>query len=157
MKEVNHERARKLLTAAAVEGITTSERDDLEHHLASCVECSNEAEALTAAIRSLRAFPVAVSPNLASRTKMAVRIRAQELQAERARLTPIWIASALSSICMIFTTPFIWQAFDRLGQVASIPEPVLKIGFLMWWFLPATVLAAAIAFRQTTENHWRHI
>jgi len=157
MKGITHERARELLTAAAVEGITAGERDKLQHHLASCVECSNEAEALTAAIRSLRAVPVAVSPHLASRTKLAVRMRAQELQAERARSTPIWIATALSSVCMIFTTPFIWQAFDWLGQLASIPEPVLRIGFLMWWFLPATVLAAAIAFRQTAENHWRQI
>jgi anti-sigma factor RsiW len=157
MNESNHERARKLLAKVAVEGILAGERDWLDRHLESCVECSTEARALSAAVQSFRAIPIAVSSDLARQTKMAVRMRAQQLQAARARSTPLWIATAISSVCMIVTTPYVWQAFAWLGRVASVPNGVWEVGFLMWWFLPATVLAAAAAFRHTTERNWGQI
>ena len=46
MNGMDHERARKLLTADAVEGVTSSERRWLETHVATCHECSTEAAAL---------------------------------------------------------------------------------------------------------------
>jgi len=43
---MDHQRARKLLAAAAVEGITSNERRWLDAHVAACGECSKEAAAL---------------------------------------------------------------------------------------------------------------
>jgi hypothetical protein len=79
-------------------------------------------------------------------------MRAQELQTERGRFTPLWIATAISSAWMILTAPYVWRAFEWFGQIVHIPDAVLETGFLMWWFLPATILAAAAAFRHATKD-----
>src|SRR5207249_9419777 len=42
------------LVRAAIEDITSHEREWLEGHLAACVECANEAGAMAAAVESLR-------------------------------------------------------------------------------------------------------
>jgi predicted anti-sigma-YlaC factor YlaD len=156
MNGMDHERARKLLAAAAVEGIASSERRRLDAHLAACSECSNEATALTDAVRALRAVPVVATPEIVLRTKLAVRIRSQELQTQRAQSTPLWIAIAVSTVVMVVTTPYVWQAFRWLGLWIQVPDEVWQIGFLMWWFLPATILAAAAALRHgnSEASNW---
>jgi anti-sigma factor RsiW len=139
----NHDRARKLLAATRVEGIAAGERDWLDRHLASCPECSSEASALDAAIRSLRAVPVAMSPEVVYRTRMAVYRRAEQLQAGRARAVPLWIATVASAVWSIVTAPYAWETFAWFGRFARVPDLVWQAGFVMWWFLPATVVAAA--------------
>jgi anti-sigma factor RsiW len=147
-----HERARQLLTAHRVEGIQAAERDWLEGHLASCAECSRAAEALDSAIRSLRALPVVAGPELVRQTRLAVHSRAEQLHGARSRSVPLWIATAVSSVLMVLTTPFVWQTFAWFGRLAHIPNDVWLVGFLMWWFLPATILAAAAAWRHKTVD-----
>ena len=154
----DHERARKLVATGAVEDITVSERRWLDDHLAACHECSSEAGALAVAIQSLRAVSVATDPELVRRTRLAVSIRSQELQASRARSAPLWIDTAVSSVWMILTAPYVWRTFAWFGNMAHIPSAVWEVGFLMWWFLPATFLAAAAASRYATHNeisNWR--
>ena len=146
-----HERARQLLTAHRVEGIQAAERDWLERHLASCTECSSAAEALDAAIRSLRALPVFADPDLVRQTRLAVRTRAEQLQAARTQSATLWIATAVSSVLMILTTSYVWRLFAWFGQMAHIPSLVWQVVFLMWWFLPATVLSAAAAWRHNVN------
>jgi anti-sigma factor RsiW len=152
MNGVIHDRARKLLAAAAVEEITANERDWLGRHLEDCPECSSEAAALAAAVQSLRSTPVSISPEIVQRTRLAVRSRAQELHAARARSLPLWIAAAMSSVWMIATTPLMWWTLAWLGRSVNVPDAVWQVAFLMWWFLPATVLAAAAAWRHTVKG-----
>ena len=156
MNGMDHQRARKLLAAAAVESITSSERRWLDAHVAACDECSSEAAALTDAIQALRAIPMVAAPELVRRTRLAVGIRSQELQAARAQAAPLWIAIAISTVLMIVTTPYVWQAFRWLGLLIQVPSEVWQIGFLMWWFLPATILAAAAALRHgnSEASNW---
>jgi anti-sigma factor RsiW len=164
MNAENHERARKLMKAALVEGIGAGEHEWLNDHLAVCPECAKEARAFAAAIQSLHALPIVAGAELVHQTRLAVRSRAAQLQAARARSTPLWIAAAMSSVFMILTAPYVWQAFTWVGRMAQIPGAVLEVGFLMWWFLPATVVAAAAAWRRAaidgdsdwvTESSWR--
>lgn len=150
MKPENHERARQLLTARRVEGINSSERAWLESHLATCEDCSNAAQALDAVIQSLRSMPVVADSELVRQTRLAVHSRAEEREASRTRSVPLWIATAVSSALMIFTSSYVWQVFAWIGSVAGIPSAVWLVGFLVWWFLPATVLAAAAAWRHNT-------
>ena len=163
MNEVNHDRARKLLAEAAVEEIAASERAQLDRHMAGCPECLSEAAALAAAVQSLRAVPVSASPELVQRTRLAVRSRVQELHTARARSAPLWIAAAMCTAWMIATTPGVWRMLAWIGRIVHMPDAVWQAGFLMWWFLPATVLAAAAAWRHTakgevsdwvTQNNW---
>jgi anti-sigma factor RsiW len=158
MSEMNHERARKLLITAAVEEIAPSDRVWLEDHLAGCPNCAQEAQELRTAVESVHgAFNVSASPELVENTKRAVRRRLEVLKSEPARSTPIWIATALSSGCMILTTPYVWRTFEWIGRIANLPDGAWELGFLMWWFLPATVLAAAVAWRRGKENVWNWV
>ena len=161
MSEMNHERARQLLITAAVEEIAPSDREWLENHLAGCANCAKEAQEFGTAVESLRVgFNVNASPELVEHTKLAVRRRLELLNSEPDRSTPIWIATALASACMILTTPYVWRTFEWTGRIAELPDAAWELGFLMWWFLPATVLAAAVAWRHrnvlnwSSENQW---
>jgi hypothetical protein len=152
MSDMNHDRARKLLLAAAIEGIASGEREWLEGHLAACAECSIEARALGGAVESLKGFHITASPELIQKTMLAVRGRARQLDAARAASAPLWIAAAISSACMILTTPYVWWAFAWFGRITHIPDAFWQVGFLMWWFLPATLLAAAAVRRHSKDN-----
>jgi hypothetical protein len=165
MRLESHERARQLMVAARVEGIGAGERDWLDDHLASCGECSNEASALDAAIGSLRTLPFAASPELVRRTRLAVRWRAEQLNPERPRSAPLWIATGMSTTWMVLTAPYVWRAFAWFGRIAHIPDAMWQLGFVVWWFLPATIVAAAAAWRHkakhedsnwATEINWGH-
>jgi len=155
MNPESHERARRLITKAQVEGIGVDERDWLDDHLASCPECLSAADVLTAAVQSLRSFSLPATPELVRQTRLTVRVRAEQLRDARRRSAPLWIATAVSSISMILSTSYVWQAFGWLGRVGHIPAVVWQVGFLMWWFLPATVLGAAATWRhRLTESNW---
>jgi len=146
-----HERARGLLAAGRVEGISGADREWLDRHLAACAQCAEEAAAVATAIDLLRASPVLADANMVRRTRLAVRQRAEDVRIDRARAVPLWIAGALSVAWMLLTIPYGWQAFAWLGQAARVPEPVWQGTFLMCWFLPATVVTAIIYWQQASE------
>jgi anti-sigma factor RsiW len=163
MSEMNHERARKLLITAAVEEVGSNDRVWLEKHLAACPNCAQEAQELGTVIESLRGgFEVTASPELVEHTKLAVRRQIELSNSEPARSALICIATALSSACMILTTPYVWRTFEWIGRTANLPDGAWELGFLMWWFLPATALAAVAAWRYSrqealkwvSENQW---
>jgi hypothetical protein len=107
---------------------------------------------LAAAVQSLRALPVGASLELVRQTRLAVRSRAQQLQAARARSVPLWIATVISSVSMILTTPYVWQTFAWIGRMGELPGVVWQVGFLMWWFMVAV-------WRHTARNdvfEWGH-
>src|SRR5688572_15535036 len=136
------DRAKKMAAADLVEGIPAAEREWLDAHLAACGECANEARALAAAIRSVRAFHLSANPDAVRRTRLAVHQRAGQRRREQERAASIWIAVAASSVWAIITTPYAWSAFASFGQSFQLPDAAWQLGFLMWWFLPATALAA---------------
>ena len=146
-----HERARKLIAAARVEGIPVSERAWLDRHLEACAQCAEEAAAVAAAIDLLRASPVLADADMVRRTRLAVRQRAEDSRIDRVRAVPLWVAAALSVAWMLLTLPYSWWAFAWLGRAARVPEPVWQGTFLMCWFLPATVVTAIIYWQQASE------
>ena len=159
MSNDTHERARRLITMSRVEGIPAGDEQWLNDHLSSCDACANEAHALATAIQTFRSRSLTASPNVVLKTTLAVRHRAQELQARRERMIPIAIAATISAIWVILTTPYAWSAFAWLGAFLNLPNAVWEVGFLMWWFLPATVLAGVVGWQHTTkrQRHWREI
>jgi anti-sigma factor RsiW len=152
MNNANHEHAGELLKAAMIEEISADERSWLDSHLSSCHECAQVASALTESIQSLRFLPSTAAPELARQTKLAVRNRAEQLQAERTRSTWLWIAAAMSMTWMVMTAPYVWGTFAWLGRMVQIPAAAWQVGFLIWWFLPATVSAAAAAWRHSANE-----
>jgi hypothetical protein len=148
----NHERARKLLAMRRVEGIPAVEDQWLEDHLAHCDACSSAAQALTDAVNAVRSFSVTARPETVRRASAAVRLRAEQIRLERERTIPIWIAAAMSAALAILTTPYTWAVFAWMGRLVHVPDIAWQVGFLMWWFLPATVVGAVAARRRTISN-----
>ena len=149
MNRENHARARKLLHAARVEGISAVDRQWLDAHLADCTECSTEASRLSLAIDSLRAHSVSAPADVVRRASLAVHQRAEQRQSKRETAVPLWIAAATSSVWTLFTTPYAWAAFAWFGGLFHVPDTVWQLGFLIWWFMPASALAAVAG--------WRHV
>jgi hypothetical protein len=144
-----HDRAKKLLACARVEGISTDEQRWLDTHLAGCSACSNEDRTLDAAIASFRMLSVNVDPDTVRRTVLAVHRRAKQLETEREHAGPLCIAAAMSGVWAVLTTPYAWLAFGWLGREFGVSEMSWQLSFLAWWFLPNTILVAAAA--------WQHV
>ena len=148
----NHERARKLMAIRRIEGISSVEETWLDDHLAQCDECSTEANSLALAINSLRAFSVTARPEAVRRASAAIRMRAEQRQQERQRAIPIWIAAAMSVALAIVTTPYTWAVFAWLGRILQVSDIAWQLGFLVWWFLPASVVAAVAGRQKIVSN-----
>ena len=155
MNPESHERARVLLRTACIEGISTNEHRWLDDHLADCVECSNEASALTAAIDSLRTVSVSAPDVLVHRTSRAVHRLAEQHRLKREPTVFLCLAAVMASMWAILTTPFAWSAFAWLGRLLDVSEATWQIGFLVWWFLPVTVLAAVAAWHHSAGRNSR--
>lgn len=160
-----HDRARRLIATDRVEGVPEADRVWLELHLEGCPACAQEAAALASAVQQLRMTPVVAAPELVRRTRLAVRRRAVERSADRSQSVPLWVAVTLSGLWMLVTAPLAWRSCAWIGRAAGLPDVVWQAGFLTWWFLPATVLAAIMAWRHaggdarspfdTAQMEWR--
>lgn len=148
----SHERARRLLAAIRVEDISGGDRQWLDAHLMSCSQCADEANALTAAIDFLCAHTISAPSQVVRATTLAVHQRAQQLRRQRERGAPLWISVAVSSVWAIVTTPYAWSAFAWLGRSLHLADTTWQLGFLMWWFLPATILSAVAGWQHVANN-----
>ena len=119
------------------------------------VECSNEMSALTAAIDSLRAVSVSAPDALVHRTSRAVHRLAEQRRLKREPAVFLCLTAVMASMWAILTTPFAWSAFAWLGRLLDVSEATWQIGFLVWWFLPVTVLAAAAAWPRDAGRNSR--
>ena len=152
MNPESHERARSLLRAACIEGISSGERQWLDAHLEDCVECSTEAQSLGAAINSLRFLSVSAPPDVVRRTSLAVHRLAEQPAPKREPAAFLCIAAAMATLWAIVTTPYTWAAFAWLGSVFRVSDVIWQTGFLIWWFLPVTVIAAVAAWHHARTN-----
>jgi anti-sigma factor RsiW len=148
-----------LLTAARVEGLSAEDSRWLNAHLSGCSFCAAEAAAWDKAIGSVRRFAHMAPAGAAGRASSAVRRRAEQLREQKERALPLWIAAVTSGVLAIVTTPYVWSLLFRFGQVFGVPDALGPVAFLMWWFLPATLLGVAIMLRHMyageAENDWR--
>ena len=149
MNADSHVRAEDLIARQRVEGVSEAERLWLDEHLRSCPACSESAAATEKAIRSLRALSVPVPRALASRTQFRVRLRAREMQAHGTRWQWLWAACGVSWAFGAATAPYVWRGLEWLGHRAGFPDLVWKIGFGVWWTLPAVLVAVVLLLGRT--------
>jgi hypothetical protein len=147
-----HERARRLLVAAEVEGVSTNDARWLSEHLEACAACSSEAAALRSAIQSLRTLSATAGADVIRRASLAVEHRAAELRQERERAASLWIVAVASIVWAVTTTPFVWSLFAQLGHELAVPDMLWQLGFVLWWFSPATVLAALMGWHHAAKQ-----
>ncbi|MGD1101256.1 MAG: zf-HC2 domain-containing protein [Terriglobia bacterium] len=144
-----HERACHLIDAWHVEGISATEREWLEAHLAECPACQARARANERALQVLRSNNVIVDPALVSITQARVRWRARELRENQARLRALWISCGLSWLLGTLTAPLLWQAIAWLGRRFEISQAIWITMFVICWIAPATVVGALVAWKHS--------
>ncbi len=151
-----HARAEALIAKERVEGISPAEQEWLSKHLGECAECTESANAMQQALRSLRTLSVSVPRELAARTQFRVRLRAQELQAREPRWRLIWAMCGASWVAVAATAPYVWRGLEWIGHRTGMPDLLWKMGFGVWWALPAIVAAAVLLMeggeRTTRKN-----
>jgi hypothetical protein len=149
-----HARAETLIAKERVEGISAAEQEWLSLHLRECARCAECANATREALRSLRTLSVSVPRELAARTQFRVRLRAQELQAREPRWRLIWAMCGASWVAGAATAPYVWRGLEWIGHRTGMPDLLWRMGFAVWWALPA-IVAAAILLMEGGERSAR--
>ena len=146
-----HGRARDWIARRQIEGLSAEQQHWLDAHLLECESCAAEAGKLIEALSTLRSLHLDLPRNLASRTQMRVRLRAEELREYAPANRLIWVVAAASWIFGLATAPFVWRGFDWLGQQTGAPRLLLQFGFVLWWGVPALLAVGVVLW----EREWR--
>jgi len=152
MSENLHSRAQKLLAQSLVEGLGAADQSWLDAHLIECAECSREAFNTRKLLRAFRNVPVAVPRDLAARTQMRVRLRAQESAQSSSSGVLLWVIAVASWLLGVFSAPLVWRGFVWVGAQLHLPKPVLEFGFVLWWTVPALVAVAIVLHQRAVTN-----
>jgi len=152
MTEQVHERARRLLDAWAVEGITAAERAWLEAHLEGCPDCAARHKAIEQTVALLRAVPVDLPATVVERTRRQMRMRARELREHEARMRALWFSCALAWLIGVASAPLMWRGLDWLVQHGALPAPVQLLAFLLWWTVPGVVVAGVLTWHRSRAS-----
>ena len=152
MNETPHARAQKLFSQSLVEGLAAAEQTWLDAHLRECAECASATATTRELLSALRNVPVAVPSDLAARTQLKVRLRAQQTAEASPSSMLLWIITAASWLLGIFSAPLVWRGFAWLGERTNLPKPVLELGFVMWWAVPALVALAVVLHQRAAGS-----
>jgi anti-sigma factor RsiW len=154
MNENLHERAHQLLAESAVEGLRPADETWLREHLAECPACAQEANTTQNVLRALRVVPVNVPRDLAGRTQLRVRLRAQEASTAVSGRFWLWAVTAASWLLGVFSAPLVWRGFAWLGSNFGLPKLALEFGFVLWWTVPPLLAAAIILHQKVLIAEW---
>ena len=148
MTDKIHQRANELLTRKRVEPLSGEDELWLAAHLAECDSCAAADAQLDHALSALRTLHIDVPRNLASRTQMRVRMRAEELREHGAANRLVWAVAVMSWIFGLATAPLVWRGFSWLGNELHLPKPVWIAGVALWWVIPALVATGVVLLAQ---------
>lgn len=153
MTDNRHSRAQELSAKSLVEGISSADRAWLDEHLRDCPECAHEILATQNLLGALRSVPIAVPRDLAARTQLRVRLRAQEASpaAQNSNIL-LWLITGMSWLLGIFSAPLVWRVFAWVGAQFSIPKLALQMGFVFWWVVPALFAVGAIIHQRSLAS-----
>ena len=157
MSEDLHAKARRLLGQSAVEGLPPLVDALLRAHLAECAECGRGAAAIEEALQALRSVPVVVPKDLAARTQLRVRLRAQEVSRDARGSLGLWIVTAASWLLGVLSAPLVWRAVAWAGGNFGVPRLVLEVGFMLWWTVPALVALGVVLHQRAMSTGAKEI
>ena len=141
-----HAHAKKLIAQQHIESVSPDDARWLNTHLAECKSCANEQLQLRESLSALRTMHLDLPRNLASRTQLRVRMRAEELREHSPVNRLIWAVAAMSWIFGLATAPLVWRGFAWLGSELHLPKLVWVTGVVLWWAVPALVATGIILF-----------
>lgn len=148
MSTERHSRAQQLLSQALLEGLPASDQAWLDAHLRECSACSREAARVQELVRSFRNVPITVPRDLAARTQMRVRLRAQEAAQVSSTGAWLWIITAASWVLGVVSAPLVWRVFAWAGAQLDLPRLVLQLGFVLWWGVPGLIALAVVLYQR---------
>jgi len=156
MNDNLHARAHRLLAESVVEGLRPADETWLREHLAECHACAREAEATQIALHALRTVPVSIPRDLAARTQLRVRLRAQEASTAASGGFWLWLVTAASWLLGVVSAPLVWRGFAWLGSNFGVPKLAIEMGFVLWWTVPPLLAAAIILHQKALTAEWRN-
>jgi hypothetical protein len=155
MNENLHARAEKLIAQERIEGISQPEREWLAAHLRECTACAQLAQQTSNALSVLRGLPIPLPRGLATRTQFRVQLRAQEMREREPKRRLLWIMCAMSWALGIATAPYVWRAFEWVGDRMGLPRLIWEMGFGLWWTIPALVAGAVVLMENLRQANER--
>jgi len=147
-----HARAQQLFAQSLVEGVASADQTWLDAHLRECDACSGEVASTRELLSALRGVPVRVPRDLAARTQMRVRLRSQQAAQASDSSLLLWVITAASWLLGVFSAPLVWRGFAWVGAQCNLPKPVLELGFVLWWAIPALIAVAVVIHQKAVGN-----
>ena len=144
MTNSDHDRARELVLARDVEGISSGEAVWLVTHLESCAECSGFAEGLALAECAMRSIPVTAPVSLVSATQTRVRQRAAELRDHQTRTFLIGISFCLGLLWSAGSAFVGLKLSSWLADKIHVAPWLIATGFVVFWLTPAVAIAIGL-------------
>ena len=148
MNETLHSRAQQLIAQQRVEGVSAEDQVWLSAHLEECAACSALQSQTTQALSAFRSMNIDLPKNLAARTQLRVRMRAEELPAHNPGRFLLWAIAGVSWLLGLASAPLVWRGFEWLGGELGLPRIVWQIGVALWWLVPGVVATGAVLLQK---------
>ena len=87
---------------------------------------------------------MSVPGDLAARTRLRVRLRAQEFSRTANGSLWLWLVTAASWVLGVLSAPLVWKIFSWMGSSFGVPKLALEMGFILWWTVPALVAVGVV-------------
>jgi anti-sigma factor RsiW len=155
MNETAHQRAQQLFAKSLVEGLSADDQAWLNAHLQECADCAQHTASMGELVQALRNVRVSTPGDLAARTQMRLRLRAQELGKPSSSGAWLWVVTAASWLLGVFSAPLVWRGFAWLGGQLDVPKPVLELGFVLWWAVPALIAVTVVLHQRASSGNGR--
>jgi anti-sigma factor RsiW len=152
VSEALHTRAQKLFAQSIVEELGPPDRAWLDVHLHECADCAREIATMRELLGALRSVPVTVPSDLVTRTQLRVRLRAEQSSETSSSSAWLWIVTVASWLLGIFSAPLVWRGFAWVGERTNLPKPVLELGLVLWWALPALIAVAVVLHQRAASS-----
>lgn len=148
MSENIHARAQELIARQRVEGISAEEQTWLSTHLAECDACSSLQSQTVQALATFRSMNIELPKNLAARTQLRVRMRAEELPAHNPGRLLLWAIAGVSWLLGLASAPLVWRGFEWAGGQLGLPKFVWMLGVAAWWLVPGLLATGMILLQR---------
>lgn len=148
MNQNLHTRAQELIAQQRIEGISAEDGGWLAAHLAECSTCSVTHAQTAQALAAFRGMNIELPKNLATRTQLRVRLRAEELPAQHSGRALLWAIAAVSWALGLASAPLVWRGFAWLGSEFELPDMVWQAGVVLWWLVPGAVAVGAVILQK---------
>ena len=148
MTENTHAHAQQLIAQQRIEGISAEEQAWLAAHLAECEACSTVQAQTAQSLAAFRSMNIELPKNLAARTQLRVRMRAEELPSHNPGRFLLWAIAGVSWLLGLASAPLVWRGFEWAGGQLGLPKIVWQLGVVLWWLVPGIVATGAILLQK---------